>query len=218
MSFKLKEYITNSGEIILYNGHPNFEKLEGISLGVGDIWHSSFEQGYKNALPELVYQTATFFWYLNDFDNLDVCVSWRINPHHFAVRKSVWETLNGFDAEYKNLHLQALDFGYNALRNSGAVPLYIKGLFEITIKDDIEINAKDRYTFFVKNFKIEHAIFMLFRKGCWKWNEWNGFFYAKKHFVQRSHIPQIPARKLMEIQGKPMVSYIIPTMLRQDFT
>ncbi|MDP2088398.1 MAG: glycosyltransferase family 2 protein [Flavobacteriaceae bacterium] len=218
MNLKLKEFTTKNGEIILYNGNPNFEILERLSLGVGDIWHSSFEQGYKNAFPELVYQTATFFWYLNDFDQLDECVSWRINPHHFAVRKSVWEILNGFDAEYKNSQLQALDFGYNALRNSGAIPLYVKGLFEITKKDAIEINAKDHYTFFIKNFKIEHAVFMLFRKGCWKWNEWIGFFYAKKYFVQRSNIPQIPVRKLQEIQGNPNVSYIIPTMMRQDFT
>lgn len=58
---KLKEYKTNSDEIILYNGNPDFEKLEVLARGVGDIWHSSFEQGYKNAFPELVYQTATFF-------------------------------------------------------------------------------------------------------------------------------------------------------------
>ena len=92
----LKEYKTNSGEFILYAGNPNFDKLEELSQGAGDIWHSSFEQGYKNAFPELVYQTATFFWYLNDFDNLNECVSWRINPNAFAVRKSVWETVNAF--------------------------------------------------------------------------------------------------------------------------
>ena len=71
MSIKLKEYSTKTGEIILYNGNPDFDKLELLSKGVGDIWHSSFEQGYKNAFPELVYQTAVFFWYLNDFDDLD---------------------------------------------------------------------------------------------------------------------------------------------------
>lgn len=66
---------------------------------------------------------------MNDFDNLKECVSWRINPNQFAVRKSVWETLNGFDYEYENPQMQALDFGYNAVRNSGAISLYIEGLF-----------------------------------------------------------------------------------------
>ncbi|OGS72228.1 MAG: family 2 glycosyl transferase [Flavobacteria bacterium RIFCSPLOWO2_12_FULL_35_11] len=214
----LKEYKTNSGESILYAGNPNLDKLEVLSQGAGDIWHSSFKQGYKNAFPELVYQTATFFWYLNDFDNLDECVSWRINPNAFAVRKSVWETLNGFDAEYLNPQMQALDFGYNALRNSGAVPLYVKGLFEEAKKEEIYITAKDRYTFFIKNFKLEHAIFMLYRKGFWKWKEWAAFFYAKKHYRKTHSKPTIKPRALHPIEGNPTVSYIIPTMMRQDYT
>ena len=91
MSLELKEYCTKSGESILYIGTPNFSTLDELAEGAGDIWHSSFEQGYKNVFPELVYQTCIFVWYINDFDNLDQCVSWRINPNQFAVRKSVWE-------------------------------------------------------------------------------------------------------------------------------
>ncbi|MFA5298268.1 MAG: family 2 glycosyl transferase, partial [Lutibacter sp.] len=91
----------------------------------------------------MVYQTAVFFWYLNDYDNLDECVSWRLNPKAFAVRKLVWETLNGFDADYKNPQMQALDFGYNAIRNSGAIPLYVNGLFNNLEKEKINITAKD---------------------------------------------------------------------------
>jgi len=215
---QLKEFKTNSGELILYAGKPNFDKLEQLSLGAGDSWHSSFEQGYKNAFPELVYQTATFFWYLNDFDNLDACVSWRVNPNAFAVRKSVWETLNGFDKDYKNPQIQALDFGYNALRNSGAVLLYVRGLFEEAKKDEINITAKDRYTFFIKNFKLEHAIFMWYRKGFWKRKEGQAFFDAKKHFRKTDSKPIIKPRILNPIQGNPTVSYIIPTMMRQDYT
>ena len=215
---QLKEFKTNNGELILYAGKPNFDRLVELSQGAGDIWHSSFGQGYKNAFPELVYQTATFFWYLNDFDHLDECVSWRINPNAFAVRKSVWETLNGFDSDYKNSQLQALDFGYNALRVSGAVPLYVKGLFEAAEKEKISITAKDRYTFFIKNFKLEHAIFMLYREGFWKSKEWQAFFYAKKHFRKGKIKPIVKPRVLKPIQGKLTVSYIIPTMMRQDFT
>lgn len=215
---KLNEFVTTTGEVILYNGKPDFEQLEIVSKEAGDIWHSSFEQGYKNAFPELVYQTAVFFMFINDFDHLDQCVSWRINPNQFAVRQSVWETLKGFDTEYKNIQLQALDFGYNALRNSAAVPLYIKGLFEENSKEEIKITAKDRYTFFRKNFKIDHAVFMLFREGFWKWKEWNAFFYAKKNFKQSGIKPVIKPRELLEIEGNPTVSYIIPTMMRQDFT
>jgi hypothetical protein len=55
------------------------------------IFTVHFEQGYKNAFPELVYQTAVFFWYLNDFDGL-TNVKLEVNPN-FAVRKSVWEDI-----------------------------------------------------------------------------------------------------------------------------
>ena len=215
---KFKEYKTSNGEIILYLGNPNLEKLEQLSHGYGDIWHSSFEQGYKNAFQDLVYQTIIFFWFINDFDNLDQCISWRLNPNHFAIRKSVWEQLGGFDNEYTNKQLQALDFAYNALRNSGAITLYIKGLYTILEKEDIKITTKDRYVFYRKNFKIDHSIFMLYRKGFWKFQEWNGLLYATKNFKLRKELPVIAARTLNKIEGNPTVSYIIPTMMRQDFT
>jgi glycosyltransferase involved in cell wall biosynthesis len=215
---KLEEYKTNSGEIILYAGQPDFEKLESLASGAGDIWHSSFEEGYKNVFPELVYQTATFFWYLNDFDSLDECVSWRVSPNAFAVRKTVWETVNGFDTEYENPQIQALDFGYNAVRNSGAVSLYVKHLFVIDEIKKIEISARDRYTFFIKNFKLDHALFMIYRQGFWKWKEWDAFFYAKNNFKKSGLKPIVKPRVLNEIEGDPKVSYIIPTMFRQDYT
>lgn len=218
MNVDFKEYKTKSGEIILYVGHPNIEKLETLSLGSGDIWHSSFEQGFKNAFLDVVYQTIVFFWYVNDFDDLQECISWRLNPNHFAIRKSVWEQLGGFDSDYKNKQLQALDFGFNALRNSGAIPMYIKGLYTVLEIEKIEISTKDRYVFYRKNFKLDHAVFMLYQKGFWKLSEWKALLYANKHFSKRGELPVIPPRKLNEMEGKPTVSYIIPTMLRQDFT
>lgn len=218
MSLDFKEYITKSKEIILYVGTPDLEKLEVLSNGPGDIWHSSFEQGYKNAFLDIVYQTIVFFWYVNDFDDLDECVSWRLNPNHFAIRKTVWEQLGGFDHDYTNKQLQALDFAYNALRNSGAIPMYIKGFYTILDIEKIQISTKDRYVFYRKNFKLDHSVFMLYRKGFWKLSEWNALFYAKKNFKKRGSLPIVAPRKLKEVEGKPTVSYIIPTMMRQDFT
>lgn len=215
---KLKEFVTRTGEVILYNGQPDLNKLGTLVEGAGDIWHSSFEQGYKNAFPELVYQTAVFFMFINDFDNLDECVSWRVNPNQFAVRKSVWETLKGFDVEYENVQLQALDFGYNALRNSAAIPLYVKGIFKEISKEEINISVRDRYVFFRKNFKMDHSVFMMYREGIWKWKEWNAFLYAKKNFKQSAEKTIIKPRELVNIEGNPSVSYIIPTMMRQEFT
>ena len=218
MNIDFKEYKNVNGETILYVGNPNLEKLEELSLSYGDIWHSSFEQGYKNAFPDIVYQTIVFFWFVNDYDNLDESVSWRLNPNHFAIRKSVWEQLGGFDNEYKNKQLQAFDFAYNALRNSGAVTLYVKGLYLICEKEKIEISTKDRYVFYRKNFKIDHSFFMLYRKGFWKLSEWNALFYAKNKFKKRGSLPIVAPKKLNEIKEKPTVSYIIPTMMRQDYT
>ncbi|WP_395052169.1 glycosyltransferase family 2 protein [Flavobacterium sp.] len=218
MSLNFKEYITLTGEIILYVGNPDLHKLDQLSVSYGDIWHSSFEQGYKNAFQDIVYQTIVFFWYVNDYDNLDECISWRLNPNNFAIRKSVWEQLDGFDIDYKNKQLQALDFAYNALRNCGATTLYVKGLYVTTEKNIIEITTKDRYIFYRKNFKLDHSIFMLYRKGFYKIAEWNALFYAKKNFSLKKNRPFVKPRILNEIKDNPTVSYIIPTMLRQDFT
>jgi GT2 family glycosyltransferase len=214
----LKEYKTNSGEIIVYNGSPDFDKLEELSKGPGDIWHSSFEQGYKNAFPELVYQTAVFFWYLNDFDNLNECVSWRINPNAFAVRKSVWEKTNGFDTDFENPQMQALDFGFRLNRYLGGVTLYVRSLFPTAIAEKVIISPNDRHLFFRKNFKKSHAVYMIFRIGFWKTLEWQAFFYVQKKYGKRTNTFCIPARKLNEMEDKPTTSYIIPTMYRQDYT
>jgi glycosyltransferase involved in cell wall biosynthesis len=213
----LKEFVTLKGEIILYTGKPDFDKLETLSLGAGDLWHSSFEQGYKNAFRELVYQAGVYI-YLNDFDGLDECVSWRINPNAFAIRKEVWEVMGGFDNDYQNTQMAALAFGYNALRNSGAIPLYIKALFAENVCEKVTISAKDRYVFFRKNFKIDHSVFMLYRMGFWKQSELKAFLYAKKNFKQNSQKAVVKPRLLNnQVEGNPLVSYIIPTMMRQDF-
>jgi len=215
---KLQTYTTSKGEELLYTGTPNFNLLDHLADGLGDIWHSSFEQGYKNAFPEIVYQTAVFFWYGNDFDNLDECVSWRLNPNNFVVRKSVWKALNGFDIDFESEQMKALDFAYNALRNNGAIPLYIKGLYDSEEKENINLSPKDRYVFYRKNFKLSHSYYMLFRQGIWRIKEWQAFRYANKNFKFRRLIAPIPTRTLNDIEGNPTTSYIIPTMLRQDFT
>ncbi len=214
----LNEYTTASGEIILYYGSPNFEKLEELSKGAGDLWHSSFEQGYKNAFSELVYQTAVFFWYLNDFDNLEQCVSWRINPNAFAVRKTVWELTKGFDTDFENLQMQALDFGFRFNRFMGGVPLYVQNLFPMSAIDEVIISQKDRHLFFRKNYKISHAIYMIYRVGFWKISEWKALLYCKKKYNKRMNTTIIPPRKLEEIKGNPTASYIIPTLFRQEYT
>jgi glycosyltransferase involved in cell wall biosynthesis len=209
---------TNSkGEIILYTGSPDLVKLENLSLGVGDLWHSSFEQGYKNAFPEIVYFAVVFFWYVKDFDHLDECVSWRINPNSFAIRKSAWNSLNGFDTEIENPTLQALDFGYNFLRSSGGYPLYVKGLYVDTSPSIKKITTYDRHVFYRKNFKLDHAVYMNLRKGFWNLNEWAALFAARK-FNFRNSYNLIAPRQLQVLNGNPTVSYIIPTMSRQDFT
>lgn len=212
----LKEYIASNGNSILYNGNPNIEMLDTLARSEGDIWHSSLDQGYKNALPDVIYQSVVYFWYGNDFNTLDKAVSWRINPNQFAIRKEVWNTLGGFDGDYLSLQTAALDFGFNGLRYQGAVPLYIKGLFP-ALKENITISKKDIYTFYFKSFKRSHAIYMLFRKGIWKLSEIKAYNYAK-HFTLKSKKKVVSPRPLNVIKGTPKVSYIIPTMMRQDFT
>jgi len=212
-----KEHITKNGEILLYTGYPDLTLLDGLSLGEGDIWHSSLDQGFKNVFPEIIYQTVVYFWYAKDFDALEKSVSWRINPNAFVIRKDLWDSFGGFDLDYENIQTSALDFGFNTLRYQGAIPLYIKGLFE-GINEEVNISTKDIYTFYIKNFKRSHSIYMLFRRGFYKFNDLHSFRYANRKFKFKDKTIVLKPRELQAIQGSPKVSYIIPTMMRQDFT
>ncbi|WNH09645.1 glycosyltransferase family 2 protein [Thalassobellus suaedae] len=214
---ELKEHITPNGEVLLYQGQPDLKLLDALALGEGDIWHSSLDQGFKNIFPEIIYQTVVFFWYAKDFDNLEKSVSWRINPNAFVIRKHVWETFGGFDLDYESIQPSALDFGFNALRYQGVIPLYVKGLFDETI-EAINISIKDIYTFYIKNFRLSQSLYMLLRRGIWKFKELNSFRYAKNNFHYKNKSIVLKPRKLHAIQGTPKVSYIIPTMMRQEFT
>lgn len=213
-----KEHITSDQTILLYTGDVNVDMLDNLAQGPGDIWHSSLCQGYINAFEDIVYFTASFWWYVNDFKGIDTGVSWRINPNAFVVRKSVWEKLRGFDPNYGSIFMQALDFGYNALKNCGAIPLFCRGLYDNECRDEIDISVQDRYIFYRKNFKPIHGLFMLYRNGFNKRKEWKGFLFARKHFHMRVKGDEIPPRTLKPIKVGSTVSYIIPTMLRQDYT
>lgn len=215
---KLKEYITRNGDVLLYNGQPKFEFLDSLAEGPGDLWHSSLDQDFNNAFPELVYQTAVFWWYLNDFEELDQSINWRINPYSFIVRKNVWKIFNGFPPDYDSPIMAAFDFGYRLLRHGGGVPMYIKGLFS-SKNTEVEISLQDRYVFFQKNFKMEHSYYMFFRKGKRDpLEEWKAFRRAKAKKPRKNIFPVVPARELKTVEGSPNVSVVLPTMYRQDYT
>ena len=215
----LKEHITSNGERLLYCGSPNVNHFDELAQGAGDLWHSSFEQGLKNAFPEIIYQTAVHWWYLNDFDNVSTAVSWRINPRAFVVRKSVWERLGGFDTIYESELMRAFAFGINLLRNQGGIPLYIEGLFVNEESVNSNVPTIDRYRYYRKHFKARHSTYMLLRKyGKFVFSEFKAFQQAKKEVSFQTYYKTIPVRELEAIEGKPTVSVIIPTMFRQDYT
>lgn len=218
MQFKFKTYTTLQEESIYYVGEPDLKQLENLAKGEGDIWHSSLDQGYKNLFPEIVYQTAVFFWYARDFNNLDSTISWRLNPTQFAIRKKVWDQLTHWDDDFNGADIKALDYAYNALRNYGAIPLYVKGLFCGIEQESPRISIEDRYLFYIKNFNPPHSYYMLLRKGIYKMKEWRALLWASNNYKQRELIAPLQPRVLNPIKGAPTISYIIPTMLRQDFT
>lgn len=213
----LQSYTASNGDVILYNGNPNLAILDSLAAQEGDVWHSSLDQGFKNVMPEIIYQTVVYFWYANDFDNLDRSVSWRVNPNQFAVRKKVWDTFSSFDSDYLDKNTAAFDFGFNLLRYQGGVPLFIKGLFPASNRV-IKLPVQDVYTFYRKNFKYSQSVYMLLRRVLFKPLELRCFVRAKREYHFRGDLPLVPPRPLNAIKGDPKVSYIIPTMMRQDFT
>jgi len=210
-------YTTSNGEVLLYNGEPNLERLDELSEGPGDLWHSSLDQGFENCFEDLVYQTAVYWWFLNDFEDLDSAVNWRLNAHNFVLRETVWNAMNGFDDNYSDDIIRGLDFGFNLMRNYGGVPIYVKSLF-LKKQFDASISAEDRYLFFLKNFKRHHSYYMMIRKGVFNlFSEYKALNTASKK-IQKIQNKIIEPRPLNEIEGKPTVSLVIPTMKRQQFT
>lgn len=213
----LKEFKTRKGEILLYNGSPDLHLLDELSEGPGDLWHTSLDQGYTGIFPELKYQIAVFWWFLNDFNQLPKSINWRINPNAFVIRKRVWEIFGGFPDDYKSGTMKALDFGFRLLRYGGGVPMYIRGLY-VQETNDVLIPSFDRYIFFLKNFKNEHAYNMLFKEGLRNpLKEFKSFKDAKNK-ASKNSTPIVPVRQLKKINGTPKVSVIIPTMFRQEYT
>lgn len=212
----LKSHITSKGETLLYSGNPKLELLATLANGPGDVWHSSLDHGFKNCFPELVYQTAVYWWFLNDFENVPKAVNWRVDANHFVVRASVWETLQGFDENYEDTHIKGLDFGFRLLRYDAGIPLYVKDLF-VYEPVKVDISVRDRYRFFSKHFKPRHAYYMLWRQGLLKFpKEYAGF---KKTRDTKPYKPQtLSLRPLQAIEGEPTVSLVIPTMKRQAYT
>ncbi|MGJ5640617.1 glycosyltransferase family 2 protein [Formosa sp. S-31] len=213
---EFKTYITMSGDVLLYCGSPKLELLDELATGPGDVWHSSLDHGFKNCFPELVYQTAVYWWFLNDFEGVSQAVNWRVDANHFVVRASVWKTLKGFDADYEGVAVKGLDFGFTLLRYAAGIPMYIKGLFEYD-SVAVKVSTQDRYRFFAKHFKLRHSYYMLWRQGLFKFpKEFAAFKKAKT--INRYKAPTISLRALKPIQGNPTVSLVIPTMKRQYYT
>lgn len=214
---QLKKYITSKNEVLLYIGEPETSLLENLANGTGDLWHSSLDQGFADCFQDIVYQTAVYWWFLNEIKNQDYCVSWRVNARAFVVREAVWNQINGLDTQYDSEVIAGLDLGYNLLRNEAGIPLYVKGLFDPQT-NEIEISKQDRYRFFFKNFKSHHAFYMLIRKGIWSFpSEYKAYKYAKYNAVKRVD-KSISPRILNLIEGKPTVSLVIPTMRRQAYS
>jgi glycosyltransferase involved in cell wall biosynthesis len=210
-------FTCHSGEQLYYCGKPDFGQLNALAQGPGDLWHSGVSQGSGELFPEIVYQTAVFFFFTDEFKGLNTSVSWRINPFQFVVRKQVWDQIGGFSKDYKSELMAAFEFGFKYLRYGGMVPLNVNGLFPKETHK-YTISKKDRYQFFRRNFKKDHSLYMYLRRDFLSpvaINELRKTIVGNYYKLNQKYIDPKPLRP---IQGNPQVSYIIPTMFRQEYT
>lgn len=215
---KFNSYFNSLGEEIYYIGEPNLEKLEKLSLSAGDIWHSSFNQGYFNFFEEIIYFSATFNFLSHDFLNIKEGVSWRVNPKAFAVRKKVWEKLHNWDQDFKTEEMRAIHFGFNAVQNQGAISLFEDELFPEIKKEQPKVNTHDLFLFYRKNFKSRHANYLLLRKGLLNFSFWKAYFQTKEVKQIPSGKNKLDLKQLHNFEINATIGYVIPTMLRQNFT
>jgi hypothetical protein len=115
---------------------------------------------------------------------------------------------NGFDTDYENIQMQGLEFGFRCNRFLGAVYSYISN----TVTEDGKISRRDRHVF----EKITKSRSYMILDGFWRINEML-VLKAKKQCEKKDNSNSIPPRQ-QTIEGSPTVSYIIPTMFRQEYT
>lgn len=210
-------FTCDTGEQLYYWGNPDLNQLNGLAEGPGDLWHSGVSQGLGELFPEIVYQTAVFFFFTDEFMGLNQSVSWRINPIQFVVRKNVWDQIGGFSKDYESEPMAAFEFGFKNLRYSGMVPLSVNGLFPKETHT-YAISKKDRYQFFRRNFKKDHSLYMYLRRDFLGWIATKEVLQTLFGNYYKPNQKYIGPKPLNPIQGHPKVSYIIPTMYRQEYT
>lgn len=212
----MKKHTTPNGAIIWYKGSPNSELLDQLASQEGDAWHSGHDFGYASLFSEIKYLTAIFWWYGLPFLGLQKSICWRIPFSDFAIRDAAWQLYLQQKRAYDNPTMQGLDLGYFLLKNAGGIPLYVKDLFANTTAPQA-LQIQDMFRFFRYNAKASHAYYFLLRKGFWKPAFWKAFWQTQK--ISQKAIPHfLPAQIADTVIGKPTVSYILPTMRRQQFT
>jgi len=214
---QLKEYTARNGEFLLFVGQPDESMLDDLAEGPGDLWHSSLDRGYYNAFHEIVYQTHIAWWYVEDFNGVESCINWRVDPTGFVIRKQTWEHFGGFSGSYSSVSMTALALGYDMIRN-GAVPMYKKGLYPKEESNNHSIPIADKFQFFFRKFRWPHALYLLFRRGIWNPFWHIAFFKSLMIFKREKIVGYVHSQKLNPIKGTPSVTYIIPTMMRQSMT
>lgn len=203
-------------------GRPDPEILACSLDGPGDFWHSGLLRATAALLPELKYWTPCGWWYLNDADPAISSVSWRADAGAFAVRRSAWECLDGFDRAFWSDAARGLDFGFRLLR-SGGVPLHVPGLYPAAEEPGPPLPREDVYLFFVRHFKRDYRRYLLFRESIRRMtpaSEWKALREAERRAaaIAPPHGRAIPPRPLLPLANpRPRVSVILPTMGRQEY-
>jgi GT2 family glycosyltransferase len=214
-----------AGQEYVAFGDPDQYALPELLRGPGDLWHSGLERGCGGLLGELKYWSACGWWYLNEASPLISSVSWRVDATGFVARRSAWESLGGFDLAYTSGLARGLDFGFRLL-NAGGVPLHVPELFRADAAAERypALSRRDLYLFFVRHFKREYRLYMLFRETLRRRRpaeEWRAWQEAE------GAAADLPAPKVRPVRPRalrplshpvPKVSVVIPTMGRQEYT
>lgn len=216
-----QQYRCNNGEILLYSGEPDIAMLEELEAGPGDVWHSSLDQGYCSAFPDVVYYATAIWWYLHDFKDVERCISWRVPSSHMVVRERVWDASAGLDYRFESAVMQDLDFGYRMLWHKRVVPMYVRGLFSPDVTLDPVYQDWERYLFYNKHFKVSHALFMFVNKilsGSSLIRELKAVQIARIKANESNTVNEsshdIPS--VGEVSAR-RVSVVLPTMRRQAY-
>jgi glycosyltransferase involved in cell wall biosynthesis len=205
-------------------GQPDIDVLMSLVQEPIDIWHAGLLFGLAGEPQEMDYISPT--WPLNrDVDPKEKAVSWRMSLRACLIQIQVLKELGQIDRAFETLDAAALEMGYRYIWKGAVMVHDPKLVKDCSLTCIANLSLRDRYTFFIRQYKTIWQKYLLLRRILASQNlvaeirAYREAFQATKSVLQ----PGQPDHVLMRLSSEPnclknpKISVLIPTLCRYTY-